>query len=337
MIQYKFISNFRLFSFNFSFTSHTHTNMANETMYDETWATKFFSIETFLNATIPSLLLITSIVSNIFIILVYSRKRFQKVHTRNIWRLLSLVDIFCCLQIIKHLSYNLFGIKLYTFSIYTCKFITYFSYFSSISAWLHVYLTCERFFSILFPSFNTLIRRKQVCITALIFASNILFYSQRFFLSGIVTKQNETYCGNMLDSSLKIFMWIDLLNSALIPFILMFLCSMYLTVYVLDQRKRIQKNTQSTMEMKNRKLKRDIKFSLTLIFLNFAFIALNLPINIYFIVDSDSYIWYSILDDLYYSCYAVNFFIYFSFNSIFREEFLIMMRLKNYQSIPVNI
>ena len=309
--------------------------MANLTMYDG-WEYEYY-FETFLIATIPTIILITSIVNNILIILVYSRKRFNKLPTRNIWRLLSIVDIFCCLQIIKHLSYNLFEIKLYTFSLYSCKFITYFSYFSSISAWLHVYLTSERFFSILFPAANFFIRRKQVIITTLIFALNILFYSQRFFLSGIVTKNNETYCGNILDSSLRVFMWIDLFNSALIPFILMFLCSMYLTVYVLDQRKRIQKNTLSTMQNKNRKLKRDIKFSLTLIFLNFAFIALNLPINVYFIVDSESYIWYSILDDLYYSCYAVNFFIYFGFNSIFREEFLIMIRFKNYQSIPVNI
>jgi len=79
----------------------------------------------------------------------------------------------------------------------------------------------------------------------------------------------------------------------------------------------------------NRTIVRDIKFSMTLVLLNVVFVTFKLPVIIYVSVKADrSSLWFSILDDLYYSCYAVNFFIYLGVNSIFCDEFLEMCGIR---------
>lgn len=271
----------------------------------------------------PPILVTVSILGNLFVIIVYSQDKFKKLHNRNVWRLMSMVDIFCVLQIIKHFLSYAFDYQIYMENPFLCKMVSYLSHFGAISAWLRAYITSELFFSIVLVSLKTYLREFQRMIIVLIFALNLLFYSQRFYFTTIQNTNNsneEPYCGDNEHPYFDIFLWIDLVNSTIFPFVIMFISSVLLLFAIFRSRRRLSINgfTSATQKI----LKRDIKFAITLIALNSTFILFNLPINVHFLIGSTSDIWYSITVNILYTSYAINFFIYFTFNSIFRKEFL---------------
>lgn len=288
----------------------------------------------FLDTIIPPCLILIGTISNILVILVYSQPKFQKLPTKNVWRLLSTVDIFCLLQIIKYFLSNTFSYNLYMISPFTCKLIAFLTHSGAISSWLVVYISSERFTSLVFPKLNKLLRRRQITIFALIFLFYVIFYSQRFIYNGFTYQVSNssmnasiTKCTTLQEfqSIHIIFKWIDSFISTIIPFILMFLSSVFLIQTVFSSRKRLATNKSM---LNKRKLVKDIRFSVTLIALNFVFVSFKLPAIVYLSTgEPRNDVWFSFLDDLYYSCYAVNFFVYFLANSIFRAQFLKMFVL----------
>ena len=266
------------------------------------------------------ILVVISIMGNLFVIVVYSQDKFKKLHNRNVWRLMSLIDIFCVLQIIKHFLSYAFAYEVYMVNPFMCKIVSYLSHFGAISAWLRAYITSELFFSIVLVSLKTHLRQFQRMIITLIFALNLLFYSQRFFFTTIQRNASEPYCGDNQNFYIEVFLWIDLFNSAIVPFLIMFVSSGLLIYAISQSRRRLSSSGFTSASEKI--FKRDAKFAITLIALNLTFILFNLPILIYFLVESYSDIWYTINLNVFYTSYAINFFIYFTFNSIFRKEFL---------------
>ncbi len=125
--------------------------------------------------------------------------------------------------------------------------------------------------------------------------------------------------------SQEIFSWIDLFNSTLIPFTFMVVCSLFLVHYVFTARRKIKINATFN-EMK--RLRKDIQFSVNIMLLNVDFMVFNLPICIadLVVLTRD---FRSKLDLLFYTQYACNLFVYLASNKIFREEFLLFIRVKD--------
>ncbi len=77
------------------------------------------------------------------------------------------------------------------------------------------------------------------------------------------------------------------------------------------------------------RLRRDIRFGVSSIALNVFFVILNLPLcvtNIFFpLIDGFTY---NIFIIVFYAIYCINSYILFFFNSIFRNEFLVMLKLR---------
>ncbi len=273
----------------------------------------------FLDIIYPPLLLLFSLVGNTIVLAIYSTKYFRYLPSRNIWRLISLVDIFCALQILKYFIDNLFGIKLYLISPLACKLISYASHLGAVSAWLHAYLAIDLFGSIILPTLIKRIRRFQhITITAIVLF-NLVFYTQRFVYMDLGIENNKTFCMELeaFRWSFEAFLWVDLVNCALLPFSLMLLSSILLIFTIFRSRSRLNMSQSTAIR---RKLAREIKFSVTLVVINFVFLALYLPIHVLFVANASSELWFSILDDLYYSSYAINFLVLVLFNSIFRRQ-----------------
>ena len=83
--------------------------------------------------------------------------------------------------------------------------------------------------------------------------------------------------------------------------------------------------SRSTIDLNNterviRQRRKDIKLSISLLFLNLLFLLLNLPIvtDQFLPFESDKY---TIVSYIYYTSYAVNFYILIFTNSLFRKEF----------------
>jgi hypothetical protein len=119
---------------------------------------------------------------------------------------------------------------------------------------------------------------------------------------------------------------IELVVSIFIPFILMLVFTCLLVRVILQSRLKILRlNNQRD---RNR-LKKDIKFALTNIFLNILFICLDVPFFIIVILKMD----YTILHNFHTITFCMNFYVLFIFNSIFRNEILRMLRLKKSGSL----
>ena len=288
------------------------------------WSFKFI-----LDVYVPPLLILLSFVTNVLVIQIYKRNKFKKINARNFWRLLSLIDIICSLQILKHFTRSAFNYDIMLISALSCKVFVFLSHTGAVSAWLHVYISMERFCSIVSPHVSKLLQTKsaQTRICFSIFAFNIVFYSQHFIYTDIITTNksidNLTYSScnakALYKEAVYVFNWLDLLISTVVPFVIMFFCSIVLICSIWRTRKRVYLNQSPQAK---RRLKRDMRFSVNTVLLDFMFIALNLPISVHILIDGDLGFVFSITDDLYYLSYTVNFLIFFAVNSLFRHELL---------------
>jgi hypothetical protein len=116
----------------------------------------------------------------------------------------------------------------------------------------------------------------------------------------------------------------DLINSTLIPFILMFIFSILLIYTIFKSRLRILR-LNSAVDRK--KLRKDIKFAFTSILLNVTFCIINLPVCVANLLNDVSEYYYKLLLYLFFISFCINYYILFTFNSVFRKELFLMFNI----------
>jgi hypothetical protein len=288
----------------------------------------------FLDKVYPSLLVATGLVGNSLIFAIYSRRRFQKLAIKNIWRLLAIVDTCCILLFLRFLLKNYFNIDVTFFSSFTCKFLNFLNFLKTVSAWLLTYISIERFLSILFTRLSKKIQlvKTQAIICLLIFVFNILFYSQLLFYCDlkltISNNMTTNLCGpfGIERKIFDLFSLFDLIISSFLPFFFMLTCSVVLINSIFKSRKRL---ATSKSQKESKQIVRDIRFSLTAVAMNILFFIFTLPLMIVRLVSIDrTSLAFSLSNDFYHTQFVGNFFIYLTINSIFRQEFLSMLHLK---------
>ena len=148
--------------------------------------------------TIPVLILITSIIGNILVIVVWSFKRFHKTASINILRADALFQILSTLQMIPHLINGIIHIELPNLTEYSCKILKYFEYaLPSISANLLVLISIDRVCKIIFPSKQLLKNsRSQMLTIGTCIVINLLLYSLYIVGYGLI-EINEFSEGNI--------------------------------------------------------------------------------------------------------------------------------------------
>ena len=78
----------------------------------------------------------------------------------------------------------------------------------------------------------------------------------------------------------------DLVNCVLVPFFLMILFSSLLILSIFKIRRNVHLNNTNR---EHKRLKKDIKFATSLLSMNLLFILLNLPIEIYNLIYTNTY------------------------------------------------
>ena len=274
---------------------------------------------------VPAGMFVFGTFSNLIVFLVYIRKQFEK-NPRNFFCVLALNDIF---SLFTSLSYNFanVGINFLFSSLMTCQFFHFLGYFfPAISSWLLVLINIERLISIKYRKITWLYRFKfQAFIVFIVYFWNLIVYSFFFYFTKISLYEldgnsSKLYCEFDSFESTIILSSLDLINSTLFPFLIMIICSSNIIKWLRKNRKRVVKNKA--------KQKRDRRFSAIIVCLSISFFVFNFPICVYnFIIRSYSIISFVILD-FYYFQYIFNIFVYIFFNSQFRNEMLIMLKMK---------
>jgi len=248
-------------------------------------------------------LLLLGIFGNIMGLAVFYRKNMDKISTNKIYRFILYLDtFFLSTQIFQDSALSL-GLDLRNLSTLSCKIRYFWNYsIGPVSPWLLVYITIERFVAIKYTSIKILKQHNfQKLIIVLIFIYNLGIYSPFAILKQVYSaiddnNNNETYyyCDFENNIQYTIMTSLDLINSALLPFFIMTASSCALIHTILKVRLRI-----------------------------------NLPLcvtNIFFpLIDGFTY---NIFIIVFYAIYCINSYILFFFNSIFRNEFLVMLKLR---------
>ena len=156
---------------------------------------------------------------------------------------------------------------------------------------------------------------------------NCLIYTQIFFLNKIYFHEslNKSICDPLYDMEFyNILNLIDLLNSTVIPYILMILTSIGLVYKIFKSRKRIKSSLKNKLIKNN-----DTQFAITSISLNLFSMALNFPfcICVFLEINSTSLV-FLICNNLSYTSFSTQFFINYLSNSFFRIELFKLFRIK---------
>ena len=269
-------------------------------------------------------------VSNLFVLIVLSRKKLKQVPSHNLLKLMAVIDFLNCL-----IGFNRFNkATLIGHSLFTCNVGSFINItLPAISAWLLSYISIEKLLTIMKPVYKHLLFEKtkyQIFVCISIFAFNLALYSPVLTLDDIFKDYNGTVINIYLDRCdtfrtyfHNILSNLHLVQAVILPFAIMLTCSIYLVSFIFKSRRR----TLSTYSMQHKRiLKKDIQFALQILFLDILFIILNLPLSIVRILKMNILI--HIFRILYFLRFVLNFFIYLAFNTIFREEFFYFLKCK---------
>ena len=269
---------------------------------------------------------IAGVIGNSLQFVIFSRKKFSKFSSRNLYRVLAVQDNCFIIYNIFYESANYFKIDYNQFSIIWCKIDNFIAFsFCPISGWIIALISIDKYISICYSRKEIFRNRKfQVFILSMVYLFNIFYSIPMTVFTEFITQNKSSNLSSETKCFVPTFLWImNLLNLALFPFALMLTFSMLLIATIFKTRLKLLSFTSSN---DRKRLIKDLKFSLSSIMLNLAYIFLTLPFNIGYITEFNDNI---ILYYIYYMSYCVNFLILISSNSIFRKEVFILIRIKN--------
>ena len=281
----------------------------------------------------PLFIILFGLIGNLIVFLIFSNKHMINLNIRNFFVLISITNSLGLIQFLQKFLIHAFDLNIRIFSTFHCQFFGFLAYvFGPMSAWILVYISIERYFSIFNNSMYFIFKNQnfQYFIIFSIVFYNIFFYMQIFFLNDLYISLNgnlsEISCESFMNEVFNdIFYYIDLFNSTLMPFIFMVLTSFLLVCKIYKSRSKFQSKSKN-----NIKQKKDIKFAISSITLNLIFLFFNLPMCIYQILPVSKVLSaYVIFNNLFYTSFSTQFIILFLTNSLFRKQFMKLLRIKD--------
>ena len=171
-------------------------------------------------------------------------------------------------------------------------------------------------------------KRNQLIFLLTWIAFNLLYYSVIPFCYDIVNynanEENSTAllgCDFIDYNSQMIASYLDLTMRDILPFVLMSIFSILLILSIFRARMRVRAMVRATPQA-GEIFKRDIRFSLMIILMNLLFIILSLPIAVVLFSPNYNADYNTFLFTYYifYTSYAVNFYVMLITNTLFRNE-----------------
>jgi hypothetical protein len=271
----------------------------------------------------PAMILITGVIGNSLIIIIYSRKAYNHTDSRPYFISLAMSDMINSILYTEPANLML---KIYEKS-FICSFIIFLCYFfGANSTWYLTIINLERLLSTKYQNIaKTYLQHKkyQLIVVGSVIVWNFVVYSGRLFIVNPEKNDlwiNESTVCTHIDTFAG-FKWLDLVNATIVPFLLMLSSSMLIIHAIYSARKKIH------IHKNERKLKRDAQYSTLLVALNVIFLAFNLPFHLYGMIGSDESI-LKIVDFFYSIQFTTNIFVYLLLNSKFRREFLNFIKRK---------
>lgn len=298
---------------------------------------------------LPPVIFIIGMFGNLMSLIVLSRDKVKKIGPIVIYRFLHIMDsVYLIFIITKYLQFS-FDISVDDISSYWCKINRYFYYsLDAISPMMIAYIAIERYVCIKYTTRRFFMRKKKVqfLFFVIIFTFNALYYipipifqdliehfyqiNESISNQTIVMNNNSLYFCDFITAESQFYLsWADFLNLIIIPFLLMTTFTLLLIHAIFTSRRRVIFGYTSR---ENRAFQRDVKFAVTSISLNLIYLILNLPLALISFTTSFNDYTFLLCVYVFFASYGVNFYIVLFSNSLFREEFISIFRLRVYSN-----
>jgi hypothetical protein len=285
------------------------------------------AFEFFVNSIFPLLVLIIGMPGNILGFKVLRSKKLKNIGPILIYKFLFVSDLIYLPQIIIVYMITGFNIDITILSSLGCKVYNYFNYFlDAFSPWLLVYISIEKFISIVYPEKRFVLRQNlhQFLYLLIIVLFALFYYIPQAFCWDVINVSetiNETevlQCVYINYELQQVSSYMDVIHRAILPFILMTLFSSLLIRYIFKAKNQIANLTAD----ERKRFKRDVRFALSSFSMNLLFMALNMPLSVFELTPNFSVVSFNASLYLFYLSYGINFYVLIITNSIFRTEFI---------------
>nr|QVK45686.1 G protein-coupled receptor [Proales similis] len=284
------------------------------------------------------------VVLNMFSFYVFSRPRLNKTNMGFLYRWQSAVDIALLLITTFVMnSFNVFGISFANTSDFLCRFLTFLRRFIlHASSWMTLFITFDRFMAVRLPTKLTELRKNKLhlslvilamfALIALVDVENLFYYLEQTEL----VRGNQTTVRSVCTASPLVYALSDIISIVMrtyVPFVLM-------TVFdALIVRRIVQSKNKSNRSSG----RREKHFTAVVLAYNCVFFALNFPLSVIYIFTTIYNLAHIELDPLPNAIFrtaftstvvlaffmqATSFVFNFTLNYLFRNEILIIFRIR---------
>ncbi len=284
------------------------------------------SYEYFVYYLMAPIVLALGLMGNMTALVVFFKGNLKNIGPVLIYRLMFIFDTLFIIQIILFYLQYPFYLDITILSRLSCKLFEYLNYqMDSISSYLLVYISLEKYISINNPSKRRILNSKKnqiiFFISILVFCTSYnigaLFFSDIFEYNENGTNNSYSRCQPINYEAQLISSVLDLINREILPGSLMILFSFMLVLAVFTSSSRVAHSIND-----QNRLKRDVKLAINCFFMNFMFILLQTPTSTaFFFPDlfSQNMIFLPVTY-IFFLSYGINFYIIFVCNSTFRRE-----------------
>ncbi len=281
-----------------------------------------------LNFITRGFIILFGLFGNIMVMIVFSAKAFKKFPSRNIYRILVVFDSILIIFSISIEFLKNFG-SIFLISELFGKIVSYFES-AFLTPYLLVFISIEKFITIRFPN-NKIIKKSkfQTILVFALMACNLIVYHPFFYLNIYKANNSSNQTSQeVIREANNAFGIICYIYNIGLPFIIMMVFSTLLVHTIFKSRLRILRLTN---QHDRNRLKKDIQFAISSIFLNLFFLILYLPNTVYSFIKTDlnTDLFVNIFTSLTYINFCDHFYILFCFNSVFRRRVLVLLRLKS--------
>lgn len=269
------------------------------------------------------------LVGNISMLIVYNQANLCALSVSVYFRFMAVI---CASHNLMYILQFFFDEQMFAFenSQVGCKLINYLLFvLAPMAVWLEVLACLDRFLTIVFPLRLRFIGRASVQRVAI--AGIVIFNSSVYSIVLINSKRVTWLVGPQIEKtfcsiqSLQIVNFIDFLAGSAIPFVLMVVLSILTILGVVKARKRVEALTNRAA-----RVKRDLKFGVTICVLNLVFFLFNFPYRLIFAIDINPFsskydrmvfvLFTQVLGELYQIYYSMLFYVQLVVNRTVRRE-----------------
>lgn len=274
---------------------------------------------------------VIGMISNPLLLIVYQQSGLRKLSVSVYFQWQA---VFCTALNIHYIQLFLAEDSYVENSEFLCKLVSFLlRIYTPMSVWFELAASVDRYFTIVFPVKFKLIQNSSFkrAVIVFILAYNIGLYSVILFDVKLVFygRSSQPYCQSKFWELVYMF---DLVSGLAVPFLLMTGLSILISTGVYQAHKRVRAfcfRKDSSIG----KLRRDIKFAITMIVLNLVFLLMNVPYRLDVLVNINSFmselgtfLFRMISNNIYESYYSIIFFVHLAVNSLVRREFVNMLK-----------